>query len=69
MRGQPIFGIAKGEKPPLAHRASGVSGRAYCGKVIAILPGNAETPKLLCRRCAAIDESRRAGMPKFDVAP
>lgn len=34
-----------------------------------ILPRGAEVSRLhVCRRCAAIDESRRDGLPSFDEA-
>ena len=66
MRLGPTFGIVAGEQPQLVHRLSAISDSAYCGKPIVVLSNRAERSKLLvCRRCGAIDESRREGMPEF----
>jgi hypothetical protein len=65
--GHPTYGVVDGEAPPRLHRLSVVAGRAYCGKSIEVLDRVAEgSMPLICRRCAAIDESRREGMPTFD---
>ncbi len=69
MHGHPTFGVVKGEAPQLVHRLSAVAGRAYCGKSVVILPRGTEVSRLhVCRRCAAIDESRREGLPSFEEA-
>ena len=67
LHGHPTYGLVKGEKPPLVHRLSAISGRAYCGRPVVVLPPEGERSRLqVCRRCVAIDESRRAGLPAFD---
>jgi hypothetical protein len=62
--GHPAYGIVERESPRRVHRFGVLAGQAYCGQAIVALPaGEAPSSLLVCRRCSAIDESRRDDVP------
>jgi hypothetical protein len=60
-----VYGIVKGETPPTMHRLGTLAGRSCCGKVIVPLPSPRGSKLVVCRRCIAIDEARREGIPEW----
>jgi hypothetical protein len=63
--GHPTAGIIQGEKPPVLHRFGTIAGRSFCGKPIVVLPDDKRAKLVVCRRCVAIDKTRREGMPEW----
>jgi hypothetical protein len=65
--GPTTFGIVAGEKPPVLHRPGTTSGRSCCGKTIEIRSRDdaALRRAVVCRRCIALDDARRSGMPDW----
>jgi hypothetical protein len=59
------YGIVEGETPPVLHRVSSISGRSCCGKAIVVRRDGDQSKFVVCRRCIALDEARRAGMPDW----
>jgi hypothetical protein len=65
MSGRPTYGIVEGETPPVRHRLSTIADRSCCGKRIVIPTGNEKSKLVVCRRCIAIDTTRREGLPDW----
>ena len=59
------YGIVEGEKPPVLHRVGTISHRSCCGKTIVVRRDGETSRLVVCRRCIAIDEARREGMPEW----
>jgi hypothetical protein len=68
MPGQRRYGIVDGEKPAVLHRLGTLSRRTVCGKPIVLVPAGEQPRLVVCKRCVAIDEARRAGMPEWTEA-
>ena len=67
LHGHPTYGLAKGEKPPLVHRLSAISGRAYCGRPVEVLPRRANDRGCRCAGGVPPSTSRdTAGLPAFE---
>jgi hypothetical protein len=63
--GRFTYGIVEGETPPVLHRLGTISDRSCCGKTIAVRRDGQTSRLVVCRRCIALDETRRAGMPDW----
>ena len=59
------YGIVEGESPPALHRLGTISNRSSCGKAIVVRRDAEQSKLVVCRRCIALDENRRAGMPDW----
>ncbi len=64
---RPLYGTVDGERPAIVHRLGTLAGRSCCGKAITVLPDGTKPRGVLCRRCDALEESRRNGMPPWDA--
>ena len=59
------YGLVDGEKPPILHRLGTIAERSCCGKKITILPAGDRPHVVECRRCTALENARRAGIPDW----